>query len=71
MSKTTADEKLYQAAVELVLHERLASTSFLQRIMGVRFRTAKALLERMEHEGVITKPDNDGKRKILRDAPAP
>ena len=70
MSKTTADERLYQAAVELVLHERLASTSLLQRIMGVRFRTAKALLERMEQEGVITTPDNDGKRKILRDAPA-
>ena len=66
----TADERLYRAAVELVLHERLASTSLLQRIMEVRYRTAKALLERMEHEGVITKPDNDGKRIILKERPA-
>jgi len=68
---TTFDERLYRAAVLLVLHERKASTSFLQRIMEVRFKKACALLERMEEEGVISKPDENGERQFFRDAPEP
>jgi DNA segregation ATPase FtsK/SpoIIIE, S-DNA-T family len=71
MTDSPTDENLYRAAVELVLHERRASTSLLQRIMEVRFRTAKALLERMEHERVITTPDDTGARKIVKEHPAP
>jgi S-DNA-T family DNA segregation ATPase FtsK/SpoIIIE len=68
---TSSDERLYRAAVRLVLHERKAATYFLQMIMGVRYEKAKELLERMERSRIISKPDENGERQFFRAAPEP
>lgn len=66
---TTDDDELYQNAVDLVLSERRASTSFIQRMLGVGYNKGAQLIERMEKEGIVSSADFIGKRKVLRGAP--
>lgn len=55
---------LYQEAVALVLKERNASTSYLQRKLQLNYNTAARLMERMEHDGLVTSA-YAGKREVL------
>ena len=59
------DEKLYGAAKQLVLESRKASTSWLQRQLAVGFNAASHLVERMEREGLVSRPDPVGRREVL------
>ena len=58
-------DELYAEAVGLVLRERRASTSFVQRQLQIGYNRAARLIERMETEGVLSTPDRSGKREIL------
>jgi S-DNA-T family DNA segregation ATPase FtsK/SpoIIIE len=63
---TGADENdLYDKAVAIVLRDRKASTSYLQRRLGIGYNRAADLVERMECEGLIGPANNVGKREIL------
>ena len=55
----------YVEAVDIVLTDRKASTSYLQRRMSIGYNRAADLIERMEREGVISAADHAGKRQIL------
>ncbi len=55
----------YALAKALVLHHAKASTSWLQRQLGIGYNAASQLIERMEAEGVIAAPDHVGRRAIL------
>ena len=57
-------EALYDQAVEIVIKERRATTSYLQRRLGIGYNRAASLIERMEEEGLITAPNRTGKRDI-------
>jgi len=59
-----ADE-LYQQAVQLVLRERKASTSFIQRHLQIGYNRAARIIEQMEAEGVVSAANHVGKREIL------
>ena len=59
-----ADE-FYQRAVDLVVREQRASTSFVQRSFRLQYNIAAKIMERMEAEGIITAPNHVGKRRIL------
>jgi S-DNA-T family DNA segregation ATPase FtsK/SpoIIIE len=48
-----------------VLRDRKASTSYLQRRLGIGYNRAADLVERMEREGLIGPANNVGKREIL------
>ncbi|MFN3075315.1 MAG: DNA translocase FtsK [Alphaproteobacteria bacterium] len=65
------DGKLYREAVEIVLRERKASTSFIQRQLQIGYNRAAKIMERMESEGLVSSPNHVGKREILtgRDRP--
>ncbi len=63
-----ADEH-YEKAVAIVLRERKASTSYIQRRLGIGYNKAADLIERMEREGIITPADAAAKRDILVPAP--
>jgi S-DNA-T family DNA segregation ATPase FtsK/SpoIIIE len=52
-------------AVAIVLRDRKASTSYLQRRLAVGYNRAADLVERMEREGLIGPANNVGKREIL------
>ena len=64
--KTTPDEGLYQAAVELVLHARRAPTSLLMTELMIGYSKALLLVERMEREGVVSAPGAGYRREVLR-----
>ncbi|WP_448205156.1 DNA translocase FtsK [Azospirillum sp. sgz302134] len=58
-------DDLYDKAVAVVCRERKASTSFIQRQLRIGYNSAARLIERMETEGVVSKPNHAGKRDVL------
>jgi S-DNA-T family DNA segregation ATPase FtsK/SpoIIIE len=56
---------LYQQAVQIVLRDRKASTSYIQRRLQIGYNRAASIMERMEQEGVVGQPNHAGKREIL------
>jgi len=60
------DEDLYAQAMAIVLRDKRASTSYLQRRLKVGYNKAATLIERLEEEGVISAPNHAGKRTILK-----
>ena len=63
---TTGDATdLYQQAVQIVLRDRKASTSYIQRRLQIGYNRAASIMERMEQEGVVGQPNHAGKREIL------
>jgi S-DNA-T family DNA segregation ATPase FtsK/SpoIIIE len=58
-------ESLYDRAVAVVLRDRKASTSYVQRRLSIGYNRAADLIERMEQEGLISAPSHTGRREIL------
>ena len=56
---------LYDKAVAIVLRDRKASTSYIQRQLRIGYNRAADLIDQMEAEGVISAPGHTGKREIL------
>ena len=61
------EDQQYRAAVQLVIESQKASTSWLQRQMRIGYNSAARLIERMEKDGIVGKPDHVGRREVLRD----
>ncbi|WP_332119273.1 DNA translocase FtsK [Azorhizobium caulinodans] len=62
----------YEQAVAVVLRDRKASTSYIQRRLQIGYNKAASLMERMEQEGIVGPANHAGKREILASrAPAP
>lgn len=55
----------YDQAVAVVLRDGKASTSYIQRRLGIGYNRAASLIERMEQEGIIGPANHAGKREIL------
>lgn len=66
---STGDE-LYDKAIYFVTIERKASTSFIQRKLGIGYNRAASIMEKMEAEGVVGPANHVGKRDILVGPPA-
>ncbi|MCV6602772.1 MAG: DNA translocase FtsK [Cohaesibacter sp.] len=65
-SASGGDEgSLYDKAVDIVLRDRKASTSYIQRRLSIGYNRAATLIEQMEQEGVISPANHAGKREIL------
>jgi DNA segregation ATPase FtsK/SpoIIIE, S-DNA-T family len=56
---------LYQQAVQIVVRDRKASTSYIQRRLQIGYNRAASIMERMEDEGIVGQPNHAGKREIL------
>ncbi len=56
---------LYDRAVAIVLRDKKASTSYVQRRLSIGYNRAASLIERMEQEGLISAANHAGKREIL------
>ncbi|MGE3529170.1 MAG: DNA translocase FtsK 4TM domain-containing protein [Methyloceanibacter sp.] len=61
----SSGDDLYDQAVAVVLRDRKASTSYVQRRLGIGYNRAASLVERMENEGLIGAANHAGKREIL------
>ncbi|GGB71526.1 MULTISPECIES: DNA translocase FtsK [Henriciella] len=65
VSSGDGDDDLYAQAMAIVVRDKRASTSYLQRRLKVGYNKAATLIERLEEEGVISAPNHAGKREIL------
>jgi len=61
----SSGDELYDKALAIVARERRATTSYIQRRLVIGYNRAARLIERMEDEGVISKPNHQGKREVL------
>jgi S-DNA-T family DNA segregation ATPase FtsK/SpoIIIE len=65
MGKEGDANDLYNQAVQVVVRDRKASTSYIQRRLQIGYNRAASLMERMEDEGIVGQPNHAGKREIL------
>ena len=63
----SAEDQQYRGAIQLVVESQKASTSWLQRQLRVGYNSAARLIERMEKDGIVSRPDHVGRRDVLRD----
>ncbi len=61
----SSGDELYDKAVNIVLSDRKASTSYIQRRLSIGYNRAATLIERMEQEGIISPANHAGKREVL------
>ncbi|GJD37903.1 DNA translocase FtsK [Methylobacterium bullatum] len=60
-----AGADLYDQAVQVVMRDRKASTSYIQRRLQIGYNRAASIMERMEVEGIVGQANHAGKREIL------
>ena len=63
------DDEVMIKALKIVVIERNASTSYLQRKLKISYNRAAELLEAMEARGIVGPLADNGKREILVDIP--
>lgn len=69
-SRSSSDDELYTRCVNLVVTERNASTSLLQRRFSIGYSKAARIMDMMQERGVVSAPlGPTKKREILVDAP--
>ena len=61
-------DPLYDQAVEIVLKNRRASISLVQRHLRIGYNRAARLVEQMEHAGIVSPMQSNGNREVI--APA-
>ena len=69
-SEALDEDDLYDRAVALVRTDRKASTSYLQRRLGIGYNRAAGIIERMEADGLVGPANGAGKRDVLEVAAA-
>ncbi len=63
----SAEDQQYRSARQLVAESQKASTSWLQRQLRIGYNSAARLIERMEKDGLVSRPDHVGRREVLMD----
>jgi DNA segregation ATPase FtsK/SpoIIIE, S-DNA-T family len=58
-------DEQYERAVGIMVVQQRASTSFLQRHLGIGYNAAARLMERAEDQGIVARPNYVGKREVL------
>ena len=58
-------DELYEKAIMLIKNEGKASTSFLQRKLQIGYNRAARIIDMMEKDGIVGKPNHVGKREVL------
>ena len=59
------ETQVYRRAIQLVVENRKASTSWLQRQLRVGYNSAARLIERLEKDGIVSAPDHVGRREVM------
>jgi S-DNA-T family DNA segregation ATPase FtsK/SpoIIIE len=65
MGEMGEGDELYQQAVEIVMRDGKASTSYIQRCLRVGYNKAATIIEEMERRGVVGPANHVGKREVL------
>ena len=60
-----SDDDLFDEAKDLVIEMQKASTSLIQRVLGIGYSRSASLMDRLEAEGVIGKANGSKPRDVL------
>ena len=60
-------DDLYQQAITIVQTEKRASISYVQRRLRIGYNKAANFIEQMEKDGIVSAPDNSGKRIVIEE----
>lgn len=60
-----SDDEMFRDAVRVVVENRKASTSLLQRRLRIGYGRASRLIDEMEEHGIISAPDGSRPREVL------
>ena len=66
--KTKEDDELYEEARQIVIENNKASTSFLQRKLGIGYARAARLIDILEERGVVGAGNGAKPREVLEGA---
>jgi S-DNA-T family DNA segregation ATPase FtsK/SpoIIIE len=55
----------WEEAVDIVARDRVASISYIQRRLKIGYNRAARMVERMEHEGIVSAPNGTNQREVL------
>ena len=66
--KEAGQDDLFKEAVKLIVESGRASTTFLQRRLGIGYPRASRLIDQLEEEGVIGPADGTNAREVLWEA---
>ena len=61
-----SDDVLFNQAVEVIMKDKRISTSYIQRKLQIGYNRAARIIEEMEEKGIISEPNNQGKREIIK-----
>ena len=64
-SGANENDPLYKEAVDLIMREGKASTSFIQRHLKIGYNRAARIIDMMEQAGIVSAANHVGKREIL------
>ncbi len=62
-----ADDDLVKQAIEIIVRDRKASTSYIQRRLRIGYNRAAIIMEKLEEMGVVGPQIGSGKREIFID----
>ncbi|HEO65195.1 MAG TPA: DNA translocase FtsK, partial [Spirochaetes bacterium] len=65
------DEPLFREAVKIILADRKASASYLQRRMRIGYNRAARIIELLEDKGIVSPAIGSKPREILIDSYLP
>ncbi|MEM6383297.1 MAG: DNA translocase FtsK 4TM domain-containing protein [Pseudomonadota bacterium] len=67
IARLSKSDDPYEQAIAIVMRDKKASTSYVQRRLGIGYNRAASIIERMEKEGLIGPANHAGKREVLMD----
>ena len=59
------EDPMYKEALNLILSEGKASTSFIQRHLKIGYNRAARIIDQMEKAGIVSSANHVGKREII------
>ena len=65
IQQNNSNDELFNQAVEVIMKDKRVSTSYIQRKLQIGYNRAARIIEEMEDQGIISEPNNQGKREIL------
>ncbi|NRA73545.1 MAG: DNA translocase FtsK 4TM domain-containing protein [Rickettsiales bacterium] len=65
ISNSHDQDDLYSQAVALIQREKKVSISYLQRCFKIGYNKSASIVEQMEQEGIVSKPNHMGRREVL------
>ena len=60
-----SEDDMYNRALEIIMNDKKCSVSYIQRKLQIGYNRAARIIEEMEEKGVLSPPNNNGKREIL------